>query len=118
MISHDPNRVKKYFQDKLIKKELVLAGLFTGMVICLTLLAYQIRSFFSKFKLSKRKETSNSINKITVESRLCTACKNQLSCMFNKPCNHMPTCNQCHPHDSNCLQCKEKVEKQIQYLVC
>ena len=59
------------------------------------------------------------LKRIFVKSRVCSVCKNNLSCMLSQSCLHMAVCQECWPAQKEvCVQCSRRGKETVEMFVC
>lgn len=86
---------------------------FVNIIMAVSLLFFTIAFFKEVYKFVKNYKTFPqerasflNVRKIFQKSRVCTICKTNLSCIYNKKCKHMVVCQECQVKPASaCLEC-------------
>jgi hypothetical protein len=107
MIFLNEKQMMTYIEQSIKSLNFVNVIMTVSFLFCFIALLKEFYKLIKDYKANPQQGNSfNSIRKIFLKSRLCTSCKTNLSCIYNKKCKHMVICQECQAKPANaCLEC-------------
>ena len=120
MIFQNEKQMMAFVQQSLKSVNAINLLLFVSFVISAIILLKELVNLIRSVKrVVKESESFGGLRKIFQKSRLCSVCREKLSCVYNTKCKHMVICQEClKKGGEQCKACKNKGGDSVEMFVC